>query len=125
MPKLDEGKFNWFLWLIGASCFIAIASSFYSFYFKKDYTFVVEVACDTNKEECFQRDCTNPDDCPPNQLSIFKRYNLRAYDFAKCENEDCANVCENNIIKCEKVACVKNEEVGEACSKPESAVTNE
>ncbi len=115
----EENKFNWFLWLIGVSCLAAIGSSFYFFYHQKDYKFVVEVACDTNKEICFQRDCSNPDDCPPNQLASFKRYDLRAYDFAKCENEDCTYACENNLIKCEKISCVDNLDVGESCSEAE------
>ena len=113
----EEGKkSDWFLWLIGISCLLAIFVSFYFFYFKKDYDFIVEVACDPSQEVCFQRDCTNPDDCPPNELSDFKRYSLNAGDFKMCENEDCTTVCESGTIECEPIECEEDEEMGESCS---------
>jgi hypothetical protein len=101
---------------------VSIAVSFYFFYYKKDYKFVVEVPCDISKEICFQRDCSNPDDCPPNGLSDFKRYSLNAGDFKNCENEDCANACETETIKCELIECAEDEIMGESCSSPESPV---
>ena len=116
MIEKVEKNSDWFLWLIGASCLLAVVLSFYFFYFKKDYDFIVEVACDPSKEECFQRDCTNPDDCPPNGLSDFKRYSLKASDFQQCVKEDCTNVCETGAIKCEPVQCAEDPEVGESCS---------
>ncbi|HTE48296.1 MAG TPA: hypothetical protein VK675_00100 [Candidatus Paceibacterota bacterium] len=114
--KKEDKKSDWFLWLIGASCLVAIVVSFYFFYFKKDYDFIVEVACDPSKEICFQRDCTNPDDCPPNGLSVFKRYSLNAADFKMCKNEDCTDACAEGTIKCSPVECVEDPEVGESCS---------
>lgn len=116
MPEEDAKKNDWFLWVISISCVVAIFSAFYFFYFQQNYAFVVEVACDTSKETCFQRDCTNPDDCPPNQLSDFKRYTLNAADFKMCENENCAVACETGLIKCEPISCVEDLEAGESCS---------
>ena len=124
MPEGEDKKSNWFLWLIGISCLIAVIISFYFFYFKKDYDFIVEVACDPSKETCFQRDCSNPDNCPPNGLSDFKRYSLNAGDFNKCENEDCASACETGSIKCGPIECAEDEEVGEFCSISEYSVIN-
>jgi hypothetical protein len=124
MFEKTNKKNDWFLWLIGISCLVAIFCAFYFFYYKKDYNFIVEVACDPLKETCFQRDCSNPDDCPPNGLSNFKRYSLNAGDFKMCANEDCANVCETGIIKCEPVKCVENAEVGESCSTLENSFSN-
>ena len=112
----EDKKNNWFLWLIGVSCLVVILVSFCSFYFKKNYNFIVETACDTSKEECFQRDCANPDDCPPNGLSDFKRFSLKASDFQYCQNEDCTMICENRAIKCAPVKCVQDLEAGESCS---------
>jgi hypothetical protein len=122
---MSEGdkKSDWFLWLIGVSCLAAIFVSFYFFYFKKDYDFIVEVACDPLKEICFQRDCSNPDDCPPNELSDFKRYSLNAGDFNKCANEDCTEACESGAIKCEPVPCEENLDAGESCSSLQVPVT--
>ncbi len=76
----------------------------------------MEVVCDPSKETCFQRDCSNPDNCPPNGLSDFKRYNLKASDFKMCQNEDCENACEIGAIKCEPIECTVDEIMGEFCS---------
>jgi hypothetical protein len=120
MPEGDKKENNVFLYLLLGLCLVAIAVSFYFFYFKKDYEFIVEVACDPTKETCIQRDCTNPDDCPPNGLSDFKRYSLNAGDFEMCENEDCTNACESGAIKCEPIQCAEDELAGESCSTLES-----
>lgn len=90
---------------------------FYFFYIKKDFDFIIETSCDINKEQCFIRDCTNPDDCPPNGLEEFKRYTLNANDFKYCENEDCLDVCENQQINCNLIQCKEDEEYGETCSE--------
>ena len=42
-----------------------------------------------------------------------------------CENEDCTNVCETEIIKCESIQCTEDEEMGESCSSLEISVNNE
>jgi hypothetical protein len=125
MPVNIEQKTNWFLWLIGLSCLAVIASSFYSLYFKKNYEFVVETSCNPEVDICFERDCTNPDDCPPNQLEDFKRYNLNAADFAKCENEDCTVACETGLIKCDQITCTPDELLGESCTTVEPPITTE
>lgn len=122
MPEGEEEKSNTLLITALLTCaLISIAVSFYFFYYKKDYDFVVEVACDTSKETCFQRDCTNPDDCPPNGLSDFKRYSLNAGDFQMCTNEDCTTACESGAIKCEPIQCAVDEIIGESCSAPEAS----
>ncbi len=116
MPEGDKKENNIFLYLLLSGCLIAIAVSFYFFYFKKDYEFVVEVSCDPATEICTQRDCANPEDCPPNGLSDFKRYSLNARDFQKCENEDCENACESGTMQCTIIECVEDELAGESCS---------
>ncbi len=95
---------------------IVLANSFYFFYIKKDFDFMVETSCDTSKEECFLRDCSDPDSCPPNGLTEFKRYTLNANSFKYCENEDCKIACEGNQINCENIPCEENPEMGESCS---------
>ena len=107
-----ENKHNIFLYFIFACCFIVIASSFYFFYLKKDFQFLIETTCDKNKEQCFERDCTNPDDCPLNGLSVFKRYSLKASDFKYCENEDCTLACETGKVKCTQIKCINDTETG-------------
>lgn len=109
-------KENSFFLLIFLALFLVIASSFYNFYYKKNFDFIIETACDGENEECIYRDCTNPEDCPANQLSIFKRYILNAGDFANCPNEDCKALCEDGGIECELLPCEESEEYGEYCS---------
>jgi len=112
----EGGKTSWFLWLIGVSCLAVIVGAFFSFYFQKDYDFIIEVSCNPIEETCFQRDCSDPNNCPPNGFSLFKRYSLRASDFQLCENEYCASACANGIIKCEQIECEENEILGEFCT---------
>ncbi len=114
--QVEQKTNTWLINALLACAFISIFVSFYFFYYKKNYEFIVEVSCNPEKETCFQRDCSNPDDCPPNGLSDFKRYSLNAGDFNKCENEDCTNACENKIIKCEPIECTEDEILGESCS---------
>ena len=98
---------------------LAIASSFYFFYYKKNFNFIVEIPCDSQKEECFLRDCSLPDNCPPNQLSSFKRYTVKAKDFQNyCQQDDCTLACENKQINCQTIKCQEDEEIGESCSLP-------
>ena len=95
---------------------LSILVSFYYFYVKKEFNFIVEVPCDQTKESCFHRDCSKPDDCPPNGLSEFKRYSLNAVDFNKCKDENCSDVCARGEIKCVPVACSEDKDTGESCS---------
>lgn len=117
---LEEPKpgHNFFLYALLLGCLVAIGSSFYFFYYQKDYDFIVETSCDNTKETCFVRDCTNPDDCPPNQLASFKRYSLKAADYSKCHKEDCSIVCSEGVIECEPIECKEDLEAGESCTVP-------
>lgn len=125
MPEGDKKENNIFLYSLISLCFIAIAVSFYFFYFQKDYEFIVEVSCDPTEEICFQRDCSNPDDCPPNGFSDFKRYTLNAGDFKMCENEDCENACESGAIQCEPIECAEDDIAGESCSVLDTSQENQ
>jgi len=115
MPETEERKINWFLWLIAISIVLVIANSFYTYYVKKNYDFIVEVACDPAMEECFQMDCSLEEDCPDGVYS-FKRYILKAEDFKSCHNEDCESACETGEIQCKPVQCEPDILIGEACS---------
>ena len=81
---------------------------------------MIEVTCDPSREVCFQRDCSNPDNCPPDGFSDFKRYSLHASDFKMCLGEDCKNACETGIIKCQPVQCAPSPDDGESCSTIEN-----
>ena len=116
MVENDVKRRNVFLYILLGMCVVAVASSFYFFYFKKDFDFIIEAPCDRTKEQCFIRDCTDPDACPPNGLSDFKRYDLKASDFQYCKDEDCSSVCESGQIECTPIACSEDVDMGESCS---------
>lgn len=100
MPE-DTTKDNWFMRLLILSSIAVVVVSFYFFYFKKDYTFIVETSCDKDSEGCLFRDCSVADtNCPPNNFSYYRRYQIRARDFAQCTNEDCTEVCASGAIVC-------------------------
>ncbi|MBI2631358.1 hypothetical protein HYW73_04100 [Candidatus Nomurabacteria bacterium] len=115
-PEKPKKLFTPFSLFAGSIVLITIASNFYFFYFKKDYDFIVESPCDTTKEICFQRDCSEEGSCPPNNLSTFKRYGVRAGDFKNCTYEDCTIACENGFIDCTPLPCEENIDIGETCS---------
>jgi len=111
MPEKEEIKkqHNFFLNALMILCLLAIGASFYFYYFKKDYDFIVEAKCDPTAETCFYRDCTNPDDCPPNQLSYYNTYTIKAHDFRFCLEGDCDQVCKNGLISCQKTECTESD----------------
>lgn len=117
----EENKHNIFLYVMLGGCLVAILTSFYFFYLKKDYDFFIETSCDPTTETCFYRDCENsPDDCPPNNLSYYNQYTISAKDFSKCENEDCAVACSTNLIACEKTECTESDIADGICLAPVS-----
>lgn len=99
---------------------IPILSNFYKYYFTKDYDYLVEAKCNPSVESCFSRDCSNPDDCPPNGLSIYKEFYVKAYDFSKCKDNSCEQECASGLITCTPVPCGESPE--ETCT--EHAVSN-
>lgn len=96
----------------------AIISCFYLFYIKKDFDFIVETDCDPNTETCFYRDCGIVDECPPNNLSYYNEYTLKAKDFQSCPNEDCMEACASGTIECIKTECTEDDIKDEICVVP-------
>lgn len=120
MIKNDNNKNNLFLLVILFGCLISIFVSFYFFYFKKDYNFIVETKCDPTTQTCFYRDCSIADNCPPNNLSYYNVYTLKAKDFNQCTNEDCTDFCNLNNGMCIKTECTESDISDGTCVLPES-----
>ncbi len=121
----EENSHNLFLYVLLGGCILVILSSFYFFYFKKKFDFIIETNCNPETETCFHRDCTNPDDCPPNGFSNYNKYYLRASDFKACGiNEDCTEACANGKIKCSKIECTENDLLDGNCVSPINLKTN-
>ncbi len=90
--------------VFGAAMLITAARGFYVIYIEKNYPYLVEVSCNPGKEECIQRDCSNADDCPPNQLQFYKEFTLSAKDFLQCEGT-CEEFCAQNPESCRQTDC--------------------
>ena len=66
----------------------------------KDFYVVVEIPCSgTEQNNCITRDCNN-EDCPPNNLTSFKRLQIYARDFAECKSDSCQSECGIKSIVC-------------------------
>ena len=124
MPE-KEKKHNKFLIILLGMSIISIFSSFYFFYNKKDFNFIVETQCNPETETCFYRDCTNPDDCPPNGFTHYNTYTLKASDFKLCgANEDCLASCTTGAISCVKTECTESDLADGVCLAPYISTTN-
>jgi hypothetical protein len=124
MESIEEKKGNnWFVFVILLCFLVVIFVCFYFFYFKKDFSFIIEVPCDRNTEECLIRDCSYFE-CPPNNLSVFKRYSIKANDFESCPDENCEELCITGEIKCGLIACEPDLEFGESCVFPIGGINN-
>ena len=98
---------------VSALVLAAIANNFYTFYFQKDYKFIVETPCNSTEQTCFIRDCSDGE-CPPNELERYRTLSINAADFAQCANDSCLNECTNGSIQCKEIFC--DESVGDACT---------
>ncbi len=96
--------------IIILSVFVVIASTSYLFLWKKDFTFVLEAYCDPEYEICHYRDCSNPDDCPPNQLEYYRVFEVPATDFPKCSDNSCLLECAMETISCAEIICEEDDE---------------
>ena len=118
MLKHIHFNFNLALTVIFIGSFLlAIGSNYYKYVYAKSYKFVVEQPCDPNTEQCFVRDCEkNPDSCPPNGLSHYKKAYVKAANFSKCENNSCQKECNAKQFNCKPIAC--DAAAGDACEGP-------
>ncbi len=119
MLENEKKEHNIFLYTLIVSILVVVVASFYSFYFKKNFDFIVETACNPETETCFFRDCEeDPEICPPNNLSYYNEYTISARDFDVCLNEDCIQACNTGVINCIKTDCTESDISEEICILP-------
>lgn len=119
IEAINDKKHNAFLNILLCAVIIVIVVSFYNFYYRKNYDFFIETSCDPSTEECFYRDCIhNIDLCPPNNLSYYNKYTIKARDFKYCPNEDCAETCKKGVINCIQTSCTTEEKESGLCTVP-------
>lgn len=102
---------NWLLWLLLLSVIIACSAGAYKYLIVEDYSFIVEASCDSVTQSCYQRDCSNPDDCPPNGLSVYRVFELPSSEFKNCSDNSCANICPSELYQCTEIACDTQDDV--------------
>lgn len=112
-----------FLWVIGLSVAGVIGATAYNFLFAQNYDFYIEASCDPTTQTCFERDCSEVDACPPNNLSTYRAFYIKAADFKKCADNSCLMECTNSTIPCEELMCGESPE--DICSDGEGEVTTE
>lgn len=106
--------------LILLSLVLVLGSTAWKNLYKKSYYFTVEDTCNPKTEMCFHRDCSVDGTCPPNGLSDYKVFKVRAGDFPRCLYNSCAVKCESGAISCTQVKCGASNE--DSCSSsPEPA----
>ena len=98
---------------------VTFAATAWPFLYDKQYVFLVEAECNPATETCFYRDCSNPDDCPPNGLEEYKTYTVSANEFEMCTDNSCAAECASGVISCEEIVCGASEEDECALYEPE------
>lgn len=119
----DKKNSSWFINILLVGSLISIILSFYFYYLNRDYDFIVETECNPKLETCFYRDCSIPDNCPPNNLFYYNQYTINANDYHKCINEDCTFACNSGLINCIKTECSQEDINIEFCKLPNSLIT--
>jgi hypothetical protein len=87
---------------------LPLGAAFYRYYYTQNYDYILEAPCDPVKEVCYTRDCAIVE-CPPNGLSNYKVFFVKAYNFVKCSDNSCAKECEAGLIACVSVPCGESE----------------
>ena len=101
----------WILWVLVASVVIILGQSMYENYIAKNYLFFVEATCDSATNECYVRSCDNADDCPPNDLTTYRVFQLPASQFKNCSDNSCLNICPSETYSCEEILCSTQEDI--------------
>lgn len=99
--------------LVSALVLATLVANFYTFYFQKNYDFIVEAPCDPTTQTCFVRDCSESSECPPNGLEQYRMFTVNAADFEKCSDDSCLYECVAGVIQCEEIFC--DESGGDIC----------
>lgn len=102
------------IWTIVVMIVLVATSSYTKYIFAKEYYFHVEAPCDSSTNICYVRDCE--DYCPPNGLSEYTVYEIKAIDYVSCHDNSCTNVCTESATsnKCGEIEC--NVAQGDECS---------
>ncbi len=117
--RVFKNNINFALTILGVCLFLIAASFSYVNYFEnKDFVMNLESPCDPQTESCFYRNCSE-EECPPNQLEVYKYVDVPAWFFEKCSENSCFQECLDNTENCEFTYC-DPESVEDTCWSPDS-----
>ena len=116
MDTESKHPIPWIFWILIASVLIILGQSIYKNYIAKDYLFFVEAKCDPALDECYSRSCDIEGDCPPDNLTLYRVFQLPASQFSDCSDNSCLNICPSETYSCEEILCSTQEEI--SCEGP-------
>ena len=99
--------------LVAAMVLSVVISNFHTFFYEKNYEFIVEAECNPTEQACFARHCGEDEECPPNGLEQYRMFALTAVDFETCSDSSCLDECSMGSINCEEIFC--DESAGDTC----------
>jgi hypothetical protein len=112
-----KNNINFILTILGVCLFLVAASFSYVNYFEnKDFIMSLESSCDSESENCFYRSCTE-EECPPNQLEVYKKVEVPAWFFANCTENSCSKECNSEPGYC-KITYCDSESDDDSCFSP-------
>jgi|GEM_PF-2048911 len=109
----------WIFWILLISVLIIFGQSMYKNYVAKDYLFFVEAKCDSVVNECYVRSCDVDGDCPPDNLTSYRVFQLPASQFKNCSDNSCLNICPSTASSCEEIPCSTQSDI--SCEGPGAA----
>jgi hypothetical protein len=95
---MKEIRFNYpFIILLIFLFLCAVLSNYYHYYYLKDYSYAIELKCDSNAEKCLTKDC-DAEDCHQGEVVFYKQYFIKSNDYHKCL--ECKGSCGDLVSNC-------------------------
>lgn len=116
MDVAAKHSIPWIFWILIASVLIILGQSMYKNYIAKDYLFFLEAPCNSATNECYVRSCDIEGDCPPNNLTVYRVFQIPASQFYNCSDNSCLNICPSEAYFCEEIKCSTQSDI--SCEGP-------
>lgn len=121
MEVIPKRSTPWIFGVLIISVMIVFGQSMYENYVARNYFFYVEASCNPATNECYSRTCDNNGDCPPNNLTTYRIFQLPASQFHDCSDNSCLNICPSSAYDCEEIKCSTKSDI--SCEGPEATTT--
>ena len=121
MDKEPKRSTPWIFWVLLVSVVIILGQSMYENYLMKHYLFFVQATCDPAVNQCYSRSCDTSGDCPPNNLTTYRVFQLPASQFHNCSDNSCLNICPSAAYACKEIPCSTQSDI--SCEGPGATAT--